>query len=109
MSELPESDDELKVRFNHETSKISWQELQRFYARGVVIAVAREMDLIEVACQISRDNKPKIEAWLDQGSIYRMNDSQALQSHEQSAIHWAVVVAPWVIVQRVDSAIPGSD
>ncbi len=102
MSDLPDSDDELKARFNKETSKISWQELQRYYASGAVIAVAKGMDLIEVACQFSRDNKQAVEGWLTAASIYKVDDLQAAQWLEKDAVHWAVVVAPWVLIQEIE-------
>jgi hypothetical protein len=101
MSDLPDTDEELKTRFNKETSKISWQELQRYYASGAVIAVAADMDLIEVACAFGRDNKSTVEAWLASGSVYRANDQQAQEWLQQQSMHWAVVVAPWVLVQEV--------
>ncbi len=103
MADLPDSDDELKARFNRETSKISWQELQRHYASGAVVAVAEGMDLIEVACQFSRDNKQAVEGWLAAGKIYKVKDQQAKQWFEQNSTHWAVVVAPWVLVQYADT------
>ena len=102
MSDLPDNDDELKARFNRETSKISWQELQKHYARGVVIAVANGIDLIDVACQFSRDNTQAVERWLSAGAIYKVDDQQAATWLKHDSIHWAVVVAPWVLVQEMD-------
>lgn len=101
MPDLPASDEELKARFNRETSKISWQELQRYYASGAVVAVAAGLDLIEVACQFSRDNKAAVEGWLASGEVARVSDQQAGQWLQQDSVHWAVVVAPWVLVQEV--------
>lgn len=93
----------LKDKLNREAAKISWQELQRFYASGAVVAVAPRMDLIEVACQFSADNSAQVQQWLGDGSVYRPDDEQAAAWHQQQVVLWAVVVAPWVLVQAVKS------
>ena len=100
MSSLSESD-ELKARLNRETAKIPWAELQRFYAAGSVVAVAAGLDLVAVASQFSRDDKAAVETWIAEGEVSRVSDEQALQWLEQDATLWAVVVAPWVLVQEV--------
>jgi hypothetical protein len=91
--------DSLKAKLNRETSKISWRELQRFYAQGAVVLVEPGMDLIEVACLFSRDDAQAIKAWMESGKIARVDDGQAKQWYEQESTVWAVVVAPWVLVQ----------
>ena len=103
MQELPDTNEELKARFNTETSKLNWQELQRFYASGAIVAVAEGLDLIEVACQFSRDNKQAVEAWLAAGKIFKVDEEHALQWSQQDLLYWTVVVAPWVLVQVVSS------
>ena len=44
-----EAPDVERARINSETSKIAWQELQRFFAQGIAVAVAPQLDLVEVA------------------------------------------------------------
>ncbi|MBL4827349.1 MAG: DUF2288 domain-containing protein [Spongiibacteraceae bacterium] len=97
----PENRAELKSELNRQTSKITWEELQRFYASGSVIGVAKGLDLIDVACEFSLDNKAVVEQWLKEGCVYRVEDQQAAQWCEQKTAHWAVVVAPWVLIQEV--------
>ena len=92
---------ELKTKLNKETAKIDWQELQRHYASGAVIAVANGIDLIEVACQLSLDNKEAVEQWLTEQAIAKVDDQQAALWFEGQVTLWAVVVAPWVLVQEV--------
>ena len=96
-----ETMDELKVKLNKEAAKIKWSELQRFYASGAVIGVKEGMDLIDVASQFSVDNSAAVSAWLADGSVFKVSDEQAGQWHEQESVLWAVVVAPWVLVQGV--------
>ncbi|MGK0440398.1 MAG: hypothetical protein ACJA0N_000187 [Pseudohongiellaceae bacterium] len=98
-TDLPEED--LRIRLNRETSKIGWDELQKFYAKGMVIHVGQGVDLIDVAITVSEDNKEAVEQWMADGTLSQVTDEQALSWHEQDIIHWAVVIAPWVLVQQV--------
>ena len=102
MPDFPDSDTELIAKLNAETSKLSWSELERFYASGLVVAVGKGMDLIEVACQFSLDNKTAVEGWLAAGSVYKVESQHARQLAEKSVMFWAVVIAPWVLIQAVE-------
>lgn len=88
-----------RAKVNLETSRIAWKELQRFFASGVAIAVSIELDLVEVAFQISEDNKAQVEQWLASGQIGKVTDEQALAWYEADAEVWAVVISPYVLVQ----------
>ncbi len=96
-----DTDVELKELLNGQTGKLSWQELQRHFARGSVIIATPELDLIQVGIKIIEDDKAQIEAWLNGGQLTRATDDhardwQAMQPHPE---FWSTVVAPWVLVQ----------
>ncbi len=86
---------------NQETAKIAWSEMQRFFARGSTVFVDEELDLIETAAELSLDNKAALENWIHQGKVAPVNDEQAKLWLAQDTIVWAVVMAPWVLVQPV--------
>lgn len=90
----------LHAKLNLETAAIAWTELQRFFATGVVFNVATELDLVDVAVQISNDNRAAVEAWLNSGKLARVSDELALKWFEQNATVWSVVVKPWILVQE---------
>ncbi len=83
-----------------ETAKISWHELQRFFASGNAIAVDASLDLIHVATQITQDNATQVKIWMDAGLVDAVKDSQAQIWYEQNSLVWAVVIKPWVLVQN---------
>ena len=87
---------------NQETAKIAWSEMQRFFARGVVVFVNEEMDLVETAAELSLDNKAALETWMREGKVAAVNDEQARLWLDQDTVVWAVVIAPWVLVQPID-------
>jgi len=92
---------EERARIHAETAKIAWQELQRFFAQGLAIGVKPELDLVDVAWEMSCDNKIQIEAWLESGAVSQVSDAQAVELFEANALMWCVVIRPWVLVQPV--------
>jgi hypothetical protein len=95
----PEDCDSLKLRLIKETAVIRWQELQGVFARGMILVAGNDLDLVETALQIARDNKTAVESWSASGQLAKATDQQAQQWYEGDASLWAVVVKPWVIVQ----------
>lgn len=93
----------LRAKVNLETSRIAWKELQRFFASGAAIAVSSNLDLIEVAYQMSVDNKLQVTQWLESGMLGKVTDEQAAAWYEADADMWAVVISPWVLLQLVDA------
>ncbi|WP_455201937.1 DUF2288 domain-containing protein [Kaarinaea lacus] len=88
-------------KLNLETGQISWPELQRYFARGVVIIVAKELDLVEVAKQFTLDNKNVVQPWVEKGLVKHASDEDAKRWHDTQQEFWAVVTAPLVLVQPV--------
>ncbi len=94
----PDSETE-KAKLNLETGQMAWSVLQVFFASGNAISVTPDLDLVEVAFQISQDNKQQIEAWMAEGKVGQVSDDQARTWHTNDAQLWALVVRPWVLVQ----------
>ena len=99
-----DKDAELKSRLNQETSKLRWTELQRHYAGGNVVVVDEALDLIAVAVAIARDDTAAVSKWMANGHLARVSDIQAAAWLQVDLEMWAVVVKPWVLVQRVERA-----
>jgi hypothetical protein len=92
-----------RAKVNLETSRIAWKELQRFFASGAAVSVSPELDLVEVAFQISEDNRAQVEQWMAAGQLGRVSDEQAKSWYEADADVWAVVVSPYVLVQLAEN------
>lgn len=97
------SRDELKAKLNLETSQIGWRDLQTYYARGHVVRVSTELDLLDVAAELAADNKAQFEQWLAAGLVGDVPPKLAQSWYDRNAELWAVVIAPWVLVQDRDS------
>lgn len=86
-----------------ETAAITWQELQPFFARGALLHVANDADLVEAALAVAQDDSSKVSAWLTGGQLSKLEAEQAQDWLERDPALWAVVVRPWVLVQERDS------
>jgi hypothetical protein len=101
---MTEPEANVRDLLNSQTGKLEWPELQRYFARGVVIRVAPELDLIEIAAMMVEDNTEAFEALTDSGKITRASDEDAKAWEVDRPLFWSVVVAPWVLVQETGSA-----
>lgn len=90
----------LRAKLNLETAQLAWPELERHFARGVVIRVAPGVDLVEAALQVAENNAAAVQAWLADGRLARAELADAEDWHARQPTFWAVVVAPWVLVQE---------
>ncbi|NOT20266.1 MAG: DUF2288 family protein, partial [Sideroxydans sp.] len=63
----PTLDDIDRAQVNMETAQIGWRELQPYFARGATVVVEETLDLVDVAFQISKDNKAQVAQWLESG------------------------------------------
>ncbi|OZG72546.1 hypothetical protein BTA51_15630 [Hahella sp. CCB-MM4] len=98
------SDDERKAKLLGETSRINWRDLEIFYAKGQVVEVQPELDLIEVALAVSKDDSAAVGDWMNQQKVGQVDPDKARRWHEEKRGVWAVVVAPWVLVQDKESS-----
>jgi len=95
------NDPEMRDRINLETGRLQWPELQRPFASGAVIAVAPELDLVDVAVKFTEDDRDSVHAWISAGKVVRATDDDGRRWNEANQVFWAVVVAPWVLVQEM--------
>jgi hypothetical protein len=91
----------LRAKLNLETAQLAWPELERHFARGVVVKVANGMDLVDAALQVAENNAATVQAWLAEGRIAKAELADAEDWHARQPMFWAVVVAPWVLIQEV--------
>lgn len=91
---------DLETRLNGQTAKIRWHELQRYFARGVVREVVAGEDLIAVGKAIIDNDTEQVQQWLAGQVLTVPDDAQAQRWFVDDAEFWALVVAPWVLIQR---------
>lgn len=95
---------EVNVRelLNAQTGRIGWDELQRHFARGALLHVDASLDLIEAAAAIVENDTTQLKAWLESRVVAKASLDQARHWQSTQAEFWAVIAAPWVLVQPTD-------
>ena len=99
---MHEDEQNLRTQLNAETGKIEWAELERHFARGSVVKVDAALDLVEVAACMARDDAEAIRVWMSDGTVARATVTDARNWGERRPLFWAVVAAPWVLVQEIE-------
>ena len=97
---MKENIDQIAARLNTETARISWPELERHFARGVLLTVSPTLDIVQLGAHMIHDDKGLIDAWLETGELRKTTDDDARGWSEGESVLWAVVIAPWVLVQE---------
>ncbi len=65
-----------------------------------LLQVDAALDLVEVAEALAGDDREKVAAWLSGGGLSKVGEDAAKDFLERDPTLWAVVVAPWVVIQE---------
>ncbi len=98
---MAEADKEslLREEYHKQTARIPWHDLQTYYAGGSVMSVRASLDLVQVAVKLGMDDTDLFQQWIGEGMIAPVSEAQALEWYQTNQELWAVVAAPWVLVQ----------
>lgn len=101
-STLPHSTEpsERYLKLLGETAQVKWSELAPLHLRGALLHIAGDLDLVSVAEAVAGDDARQVAAWASSGLLERMPAAMATTYEASDASLWAVVVAPWVLVQK---------
>ena len=86
---------------NAQTGRIRWDELARHFARGLVVHLEKGQDLLRTAEVLIDDDSEAVQRLYDEGLLRRALDADAVRWQQENTEFWAVVVAPWVLVQEI--------
>ena len=90
----------MRDQLNTETAQVEWTELHGFFAKGALIHVSSHLDLVDVAAHIACDDNVAVQAWMAAGKVLKLDDETAADWQNRNPLLWAVVVAPWILVQE---------
>jgi hypothetical protein len=89
----------LQEKLNLETALIPWKDLELFFAKGHLLIVDHECDLIHVASQIGSHQIDAIESLIYKNLIQFATPRWIKKNCSETTLFWAVVIAPYVFVQ----------
>lgn len=98
--QIPEQDETFQ-KLLRETGKIEWPALAPHFEGGSLVVVDPALDLVQVAHSFSQDERETVAQWLESGQVARVEAEQVSQWNREDPPFWAVVVAPWVLIQAV--------
>lgn len=80
-----------------------WADLAPHQQRGALLLLAPEVDLLDVAEAMAKDDRERVERWLTGGVLWRATErDRARYADEESADRFQfVVVQPWVVAQAL--------
>lgn len=83
-----------------ETATIEWKDLERFFAKGNLLRVSNQLDLVDAALEIANDNGTCIEKWMSDNLLAAVSNDEALLWSKGETELWSVIVLPWILVQQ---------
>lgn len=83
-----------------ETAEINWKDLERFFAKGNLLRVSQDLDLVDTALELANDNKALIEQWIAENHLAGVSNEEASEWSKGKAELWSVIVLPWILVQN---------
>jgi len=99
------SNQERKTRqqIQQECAPIAYKEIEQFFARGMLVLITDDLDIVEVALAIQADNTQKINEWISLEKVIRVHDDYAIKWSKQKTLLMAVTAVPWLLVQEIST------
>ncbi len=84
-----------------ECAPVFYKEIEKFFAKGMLVLVAEALDIIKVALAIQADDKQTMQKWIDQSLVVRVHDDHAIKWSKTNEPLMAITAVPWVLVQEI--------
>ena len=91
----------IRDHFQREIGPVLWKDLEIFFARGMIIEVDQNLDLLDTAVAAALNDTEKIQGLMQAGLIHKLQDETALELSQSNGVLLGVVSPPWVFVQRM--------
>ncbi len=84
-----------------ECAPVFYKEIEKFFAKGMLVLVADELDIIDVALAIQNDQTEQMEQWIKDKQVIRVHDEHAIKWSKTNEPLMAITAVPWVLVQEI--------
>lgn len=103
---MSDDTEDIFAKLAAETARITWPELERFFAKGMLISVDDALDLVAVGVCFAEDNAETIKNWMGNGQVYKTETEEAIRWQQGDPDLWALVIPPWILVQETSRQNP---
>jgi len=94
-----------KIKSYHELKEecapVFYKEIEKFFARGMLVLISQEIDIIHVALAIQNDDTKTMQKWIEEQKVIRVHDEHALKWSKVNETLLAITAVPWVLVQEI--------
>ena len=95
--------DDLRARLAEEIHRVDWKPLAPHAKRGGLVLVDPELDLLDVALAVARDDGEQVQRWMAAQQLRRATAAQTEAWREEAGERFTVVIVqPYVLAQRDD-------
>jgi len=96
--------EDLREKLQTEIEQADWDMLASHHKAGVVFFIAKDIDLLDAAIAVARDDKENVAAWLKSGHMKKPTDDEAKEydKNPYEKIARFVIIQPFVIAQLLD-------
>jgi hypothetical protein len=95
--------DDLRAQLAEQIHRVDWKSLAPHAKRGGLVMVDPQLELLEVALAIARDDGEQVQQWMAAQQLRRPTATEAeVWSKETGEGFTAVIVQPYVLVHRDD-------
>jgi hypothetical protein len=90
----------VRDKLRNEVMASYWEDLAQHQARGALLMLLPQLDLLDVAEAMAQDDTARVAAWLKGGQLARVSAAEAELLAERDELRFQfVVVQPWVLAQ----------
>ena len=90
-----------REELQHECAPILYAEIERFFAKGMLVLVAKNIDIIDVALIVQADDSKQLEELIKQQKVIRVHDEHAIKWSKENTELLALTAVPWLLVQEM--------
>ena len=94
----------LREKLQDEIGNCGWPHLKNHLRRDAVILLSRQLELIDVAMALAKDDSSGVQQWLEQGLIAKPTTEQIEYfDSDSSATFRFVIVQPFVLAIQLNN------
>jgi hypothetical protein len=89
--------------FAEQIDEASWDMLKPHHERGAVFMLSDQLNLVEVATAIAKDDVGKVKSWLESKEMRQISEEEVelWEKMDREKIVNFLIVQPYVIIQKI--------
>lgn len=92
---------DLAQKLKEEIDTISWNGLTTHFAKGNVILIGQELDLLTAAIAVANDDTETIKTWMAEKSFLKPDVAEATIFSKHNTNFQFLIIQPFVLVKEI--------